>query len=161
MSSQCPTCGGEYGRLAMHWNRSECEYRSFDQRQQNLIQGLPMGDADLHGLSDPNPHLRVRMTNREFLDHLDRRFGILSKGVFHARSAEKQYQTAVTNKRDGMEGFDVVNKENYNALYGIRTCSHPELNEFRRWYQNGEKRFRTTCRSHHPRVVPGTFVMGG
>lgn len=81
------------------------------------------------------------MTNKPFLEDLGEEFGILSKGVFEARSAEQQYQIAVTNNREGREGFEVVNENNYSALYGLRTCLHPQLNSLRRWYDSGKKRF--------------------
>lgn len=48
--SDCPTCGTEYERLAMHWNRSTCQYQRFPDPQWERIKGLLMGDADLHGL---------------------------------------------------------------------------------------------------------------
>lgn len=143
MQKQCPTCGSEYKRLAMHWNRSECQYHSFSGRQWEQLQGLLMGDADLHGLSDTNSHFRVRMTNKPFIEYLDSQWGILSKGAYQARSASKQYATAVQNQKRGVEGFDTVNKDEYSALYGIRTCSHPALNDFKEWYSEGEKRFPT------------------
>ena len=141
MAQNCPECGAEYERLAMHWNRSECDYHPFSPQQQEMLQGLLMGDADLHGLGDTNPHFRIRMTNEEFLEYLDRRLGVLSKGVYLARTAQEQFETACQNRSEGRSGFSVVNKSEYNALYGLRTCSHPELNSLRQWYQNGEKRF--------------------
>jgi hypothetical protein len=125
----------------MHWNRSDCPYPQFSDFQWELLVGLLMGDADLHGLSDPNPHFRLRMTNEPFLNALADRFGVLSKGVYLARDAKTQYETAKQNKEAGYEKFQTVNRERYSDLFGLRTCSHPALNEFRRWYDEGEKRY--------------------
>jgi hypothetical protein len=81
------------------------------------------------------------MTSRDFLDYLDDELGTLSKGVYLARSAAEQVETARQNQRDGIDGFDVVNPGEYSDPYGLRSCSHPELNDFRRWYNGSEKRF--------------------
>lgn len=42
---------------------------------------------------------------------------------------------------NGVKGFQTVNKGNYNDLHGLRTCSHPQLNELREWYATGRKRY--------------------
>ncbi len=97
-----------------------------------------MGDGDIHGQSNKNPHFRVRMTNPEFLNYLDECLGILSTGVFLDRDAEYQYRQAADSDH---EKFTVSNREKYNDLYGLRTRSHPQLHEFRQWYKTGEKRF--------------------
>ena len=77
----------------MHWNRSTCDYVQFTDEQIEMITGLLMGDGDLHGRTDPNPHFRLRMTNREFLLELDSNWDVLSTGVFLDRSAEDQYES--------------------------------------------------------------------
>lgn len=141
MSDVCPHCGDEYQRLAMHWNRSSCRYPSFDDRQMELLAGILMGDGDLHDRGDTNPHFRVRTTKEQFLEALDSRLGVLSKGVFPARTADEQARTARQNQENGVEGFETVNETGYSDLYGLRTCSHPELDRFRRWYDDGTKRF--------------------
>jgi hypothetical protein len=137
----CPECGAEYQRLAMHWNRSDCPYPTVGERRREILRGVLMGDGDLHGRRDTNHHFRVRMTSRAFLDHLDDELGVLSKGVYLARSASEQVETARQNQRDGRDGFEVVNPGEYSDLYGLRSCSHPELNDLRRWYDGSEKRF--------------------
>lgn len=141
MTQECPSCGSEYTRLAMHWNRSECEYPSFSNSQWQLLKGLLMGDADIHGLSDTNSHFRLRMTKKRFLEHIDDRLGVLSKGVYLARTAKEQYETAVENQKNGVNGFETVNEEGYTALYGLRSCSHPMINKLGEWYSSGEKRY--------------------
>lgn len=125
----------------MHWNRSECDYPPFSAELWELLTGILLGDGDIHGKRDTNAHFRVRMTNRRFLEFVDRELGILSKGVFLARTAEAQVETAKKNRREGRKGFETVSEENYHELYGLRTCSHPALDEFRDWYRSGEKRY--------------------
>lgn len=82
MTDVCPSCGGEYQRLAMHWNRSNCEYAEFTTQQEHILTGILMGDGDLHGRDDTNPHLRVRMTNEAFLDFVDENWESYPKGCF-------------------------------------------------------------------------------
>lgn len=142
--SRCPTCGRNYERLAMHWNRSDCQYEQFSPVQWQMLQGLLMGDADIHGRSDTNPHFRVRMTNRPFLEYLDEQLGVLSKGLYLARDAEEQYRNAKSNQQQGISGFESVNRANYEDLWGLRTCSHPALREFEKWYDGSQKRFPKT-----------------
>lgn len=125
----------------MHWNRSNCGYPSFTDHQWELLVGTLLGDGDIHGRGDTNSHFRVRMTSRSFLEYLDDEFGVLSKGVYLARDAERQYKSAAKNRSSGRQGFVTVNRENYNDLFGFRSCSHPELDELRGWYETGEKRF--------------------
>ncbi|UPW00003.1 hypothetical protein M0R88_15990 [Halorussus gelatinilyticus] len=96
-----------------------------------------MGDGDVHGRSDRNPHFRVRMTNREFR-YLGDCLGVLSTGVFLDRTAEYQYEQAKNSSHDK---FDVANSEEYNDFYGLRTRSHPQIHDLKRWYGTGEKRF--------------------
>lgn len=125
----------------MHWTRSSCDRLSFSDAQIETLTGLLMGDADLHARSDPNPLFRIRMTNRPFLEYLDSQLGVLSRGVFLDRTAEEMAGQAKKNQKRGVTGFETVNESNYNALFGLRTVSHPDLHQFKSWYQSGEKRF--------------------
>lgn len=138
MPATCPSCNCEFKRLGSHWARSECERERFTEHQIEMLVGVLMGDGDIHGKADKNPHFRVRMTNREFLSHLDDSFGVLSTGVFLDRDAECQYRQAAESDH---RKFTVVNRGEYNDLYGLRTRSHPQLSELKRWYDTGEKRF--------------------
>lgn len=146
MSEICHCCGDEYERLTMHWNRSECERKSFTNSQIEILKGLLMGDGDLHRRKDPNPLFRVRMTNQEFLEYLDRTFEELSRGVFLARTATEMAKQARENQQQGLDGFETVNEDNYQELYGLRTVSHPDLKQFVSWYRSGKKRFPTDLR---------------
>jgi hypothetical protein len=141
MTDVCHDCGDEYERLSMHWTRSSCDHQRFTERQLDIITGLLLGDADLHNRTDPNPLLRVRMTNEPFLGYLSDEFGVLSTEVYLERSAEEQAAQAQENKANGMGSFSTVNRDKYNSLYGIRTMSHPDLHQFVSWYSTGEKRF--------------------
>lgn len=138
MTTACPSCSREFKRLGSHWARSECERPSFTERQTEILVGILMGDGDIHGRANKNPHFRVRMTNRKFLSYLHDCFGILSTGVFLDRDAEYQYNQAAESNH---EKFAVTNREEYSDLYGLRTRSHPELHDLKRWYSTGQKRF--------------------
>ncbi|WP_158057154.1 hypothetical protein [Halorussus halophilus] len=138
MADTCPSCRRNFKRLGTHWARSECERPSFSEHQIEILVGLLMGDGDIHGRSDPNPHFRIRMTNPAFLSYLDDCFGVLSTGVFLDRDADYQYRQAAESEH---EKFTVTNREEYNDLHGLRTRSHPQLHELKQWYRSGEKRF--------------------
>lgn len=126
----------------MHWNRSSsCDYPPLTDFQREMLTGVLMGDGDIHHRHETNPLFRVRMTSKPFIEHIDSFLGPLSKGMFLDRDAEGMSQQAVANQKEERDGVRVVNEENYNDLYGVRSCSHPEMREFAEWYSNGEKRF--------------------
>lgn len=160
MGEICHDCGGEYERLTMHWNRSPCDRLPFSENQLEMISGLLMGDGDLHHRDDPNPLFRVRMTNQQFLCHLNSEFGVLSRGVTLNRSAAEMYEQAVRNQQEGLDGFETVNKSNYNALYGLRTVSHPDLHRFKEWYGTDGKRF-PECLELTPTILRMWYVCDG
>lgn len=160
MTDYCHDCGGAYDRLTMHWQRSSCERLQFTSSQIEMMTGLLMGDGDVHRRDDPNPLFRIRMTNKEFLDHLDDELGVLSNGVFLDRSADQMADRALKNQSAEVPGFETVNEENYNDLYGLRTVSHPDLHRFSSWYTTGEKRFPSDL-SLTPEIARMWYVCDG
>jgi len=42
---QCPQCGEDYNQLSQHWNGNSCEWESFTKKQDEIIQGLLLGDS--------------------------------------------------------------------------------------------------------------------
>lgn len=138
---ECPECGNEYQRLGSHWHKGNCPRPKFNQNQMNLLTGLMLGDGWLRGRNAENSFLVANSTNKPFLDWLKNKLGVLTTNVSLQNTSEEQYQNALQNQKDGVKGFETVNKENYNDLYVLRTRSHPQLNSFRKWYKDGRITF--------------------
>lgn len=121
------------------------------------LTGLLMGDGDIHGRADANPHFRIRMTTRPYLAHLREYYGSLGTDVFLERTATYQARQA---RETGHERFQTVNEEEYSDLYGFRTRSHPELHRLADWYDGGVKRFPSDLELT-PIVARAWFVCDG
>jgi len=94
MEKVCNQCGNEYQLIGGHWSQSsDCSHPSFTQHQKEIIIGLLMGDGwiDRHG--NKNPYLKCEMVSENYLQHIDKNFGVFGNGVSMrmtaAESAEK------------------------------------------------------------------------
>jgi hypothetical protein len=107
----CPTCGKEFESLGTHFRYHDHRPEITD-KQHEIITGLLMGDGSLgyRNRGNSNSFLSVKMRNEEFIDHLIELFDPLSR-----------------NK--------VIDPLNGTDYYKFETRSHPELNEYREWYQ--------------------------
>jgi hypothetical protein len=131
----CPQCGEDFGQIALHWNGKKCNWPEFSDKQLEIMKGLLMGDADIK--SGTNGSIfRVRMTNRQFLEWVSTKLSSLSRGVFLSESSDSQKSSAL---RGGLNG--VSEKSNFKDLYGVRTVTHPQVDELNEWYKTGQKRY--------------------
>ena len=108
-----------------------------------------------------NPRLNVNMINREYLEHLDNIFGILSRGVSIKSTAE---QAAKYDKSNGWNKG--AKAENYHDKYRFTTSTHPDFKELRKWYDSGAKLWPedlelTPLVLKHWYVGDGTFTQQG
>lgn len=134
MSTECPKCEETFSYVGNHWRYNDSHRPTLSQHQREIITGLLMGDGSLDSRSG-NPILTVEMTNKQYLEQIDQKFGVLSTGVKHKCSAERAAERA----KDSPSGFKVSgNPDNYNAKYRLRTRSLPELSEWD-WYDSGSK----------------------
>jgi hypothetical protein len=132
MSATCPECDSEYKSLGNHWRYNPEHRPELSDYQKDVVTGLLMGDGSLDS-RDGNPILTVEMVNKEYLEELDRIFGVLSTGVKHKSSAEEEAKRALHS------GFEATgDPSNYSDKYRLRTRSLPDLKEFN-WYTTGEK----------------------
>lgn len=128
----CPECGNNYGQVPLHWKRSDCEFPEFTRDQMEIMRGLLLGDADIKKGTDGSI-FRLRMINEEFLHHLDSILGALSRGVRLHETGEEKFDKSV----GVLKGTS--SESEFNDLYGIRTVTHPQIDELRGWYSNGKK----------------------
>lgn len=99
------------------------------------MKGLLLGDADIKKGTNGSI-FRLRMTNKRFLEWVSTQLSPLSRGVFLSESADNQKESAL---RGGLEG--VSNDSKFNDLFGLRTVTHPQIDELSSWYSTGQKRY--------------------
>jgi hypothetical protein len=131
----CHSCGNDYAQIALHWNGKECDWPEFTDKQMELMRGLLLGDADIKEGTNGSI-FRLRMTNKRFLEWISSELSPLSRGVFLSENSRKQKESAL---RGGLDG--VSDSSNFNNLYGLRTVTHPQVDELLDWYSTGKKRY--------------------
>jgi hypothetical protein len=94
-----------------------------------------MGDATVEDRGSAG-RLTIEVTNKEFLDWVDRELGILSLGV-------KSYQSSAdqTERVDVVGNQKVKEHHNFNRTYELKSRSHPFFKELYSWYGEDGKRF--------------------
>jgi hypothetical protein len=133
MSETCPECGETFSYLGLHWDRGKCDIPKLGEERKELIKGILLGDGYL--MRQKKPRLRVQMTNKEFLEWLDAKFGVLASGgvTVHRTAGERA-------EKDRNSGFNpIATEEAYSDTYEWHTRSHDGLSEFAAWYESGKK----------------------
>lgn len=134
----CPSCGGEYDRLAQHWAVGACEYPSVPDGWIETLTGVLMGDGTIHWPdSARNARLEVTNISRPFLGWLDEMLDWFSTGVSLKRTSG---EIVAENARSSKERFSSVTYD-IRDQYVLSTRRHPVLNQFVSWYEEGDKRF--------------------
>lgn len=131
----CHECGEDFKSVGAHWAISSCDYPRITPRQEEILIGNLMGDGTINRGST-NPAFQVKMIKKEYLEYLHNVFGIMSRGVTKARTAE---ECALENKQRSFT--TAVHEEKYSDQYIWSTRTHPLFNGFSYWYRSGEKIF--------------------
>jgi hypothetical protein len=95
-----------------------------------------MGDGCINRgyKNSQNPRIQCEMISKDYLKYLDDIFGAIGCGVSLNCTAEESAEHCRES------GFSPnASAENYSDLYVWRSRSHPELQEFAKWYNTGEK----------------------
>lgn len=133
MSDTCAGCGKEFEALGQHLHQVDCPYPEISEHKIEVLTGLLMGDASLYRQANL-PFFQVRMINQDFLEYLDGKFGTLGRGVSFDRSAEE-------TEKQLSELSPNTDSSNCSDIHLWRTMAHPTFNQFRSWYDSGEKVF--------------------
>lgn len=131
---ECPTCKNKYAQIALHWNRSECNWPKFSQNQMEVMRGLLLGDADIKKGTNGSI-FRIRLTNCKFLKYLNELLHPLSRGVELQDSATERTERFA----GALEGTGPDSE--FSDLYCLRTITHGQIDELRSWYNDGKKVF--------------------
>jgi hypothetical protein len=99
------------------------------------MEGLLLGDADVKRGTNGSI-FRIRVTNERFLEWVSARLSPLSRGVFLSASAKTQKESAL---RAGLDGASEDSE--FSDLYGLRTVTHPQVDDLADWYSSGQKRY--------------------
>jgi hypothetical protein len=100
-----------------------------------LMRGLLLGDADIKEGTNGSI-FRLRMTNKRFLEWVSTKLSPLSRGVFLSESSSQQKESALSANLKGTS-----EESEFSDLYGLRTVTHPQINELADWYDTGHKRY--------------------
>jgi hypothetical protein len=130
---ECPECGDEYSKLALHWYNSPSHRPELTEKEKEITTGLLMGDGWIETVSE-NCYLKTEMISPNYLEYLDNIFGCLGCGVRLEKTAAK---SAEDSRNSGFRPN--AKEENYSDLHAWQTRCHPKFNEFREWYSSGEK----------------------
>lgn len=132
----CRKCGNEYSSIGQHWTKAkDCSHPKLTEEQIDVATGLILGDGTL-SRNYKNAIIQVKMVNEPYLKYLDQLFGIFSLGCNLYATADKQAE------RNRNSGFHLeASADNYQDVYRWMTRAHPQFNQFRSWYSNGEKVF--------------------
>lgn len=133
----CPECdySGSSRGLGLHFYHNDNHKPSFDDEQMEVLTGCLMGDGSVSECGE-SYHFRIASVNKQYLEHLNNKLGILGLGVKLDRSAEELAE------HDRDTGFNPrAKEENYNDLYLLETRVSDELSPLRRWYKSGQKTY--------------------
>jgi len=131
---KCKQCGNNYKNISLHWNKSSCNYPEISEKQKEIITGVLMGDGYINKAG--NPSICVTNTNRKYLEYLDSELTFLSSKISRKATAEESARHA---RKTGLS--ENASEENYSDLYVLNGRKHPELSNFEKWYESGEKKF--------------------
>jgi hypothetical protein len=100
---ECPVCNSEYSRIGTHWANGKCSV-SLSEKQLQVSQGLLLGDGTL-SQTGANPRLQVACVKKEYLEHLDDIFGVMSAGVYKHRTPEQLAENSNFEAEDFSETY--------------------------------------------------------
>jgi len=132
--TKCPFCSSDtdYDTIGNHWRQS-CSYPNLSDFEYEIIAGLLAGDATIKNKQIGNASIEIKMINKKFLLYIDNLLGLKSTGVSIKHTSDE-----VANNL--YETSPVSPDCNFNDQYVLVTRNLPDLNPFRDWFSNGEKR---------------------
>lgn len=140
----CPECGGEWKHVALHWFHNPDHRPELTDEQKEIATGILMGDAWLEYQGE-NPCLKIAVIEKDYIDYLNEKFGILSTGV-------RLKQTADEAAAQMDENFTTtVNEGNFHDVHSVAIRSHPWFHNLL-WYETGQKVYPETLE-----LTPTTF----
>lgn len=140
----CPNCGNRYKGVATHWAKSsKCDYPDITPRQREILDGLLLAGAGGFIREDKGaqPKFVMHLTNRDLLEWLANQFGVRSKPVREAATAEEtEQQLAGLREASGRGDGDFA--YNTDTLYRWETRTNPNFERIRADWQDhhGDRR---------------------
>lgn len=86
--SECPICEEEYERVSLHWSRGKCGYPDIPENTLEIIKGLLMSDGWIQR-DGGEPNFRIEMTNKAFLDWLDKKTILVIKRCQYKKNSRR------------------------------------------------------------------------
>lgn len=122
------------GQIHLTDKRMEELNNSIGDRKDDIFKGILMGDAWIDKEENKAAGLRIESVTKEFLEWLE---SVLGDVVSSLKKKNSAGELAEKNRSNGY----IVNEENYNDVYILRTRKIKYFNKLNSWYDSGEKRF--------------------
>ena len=125
----CPDCGNEYSGIVHHWRGSNCQEPKYSDKQIKIIEALLLGDGTIYKRDGCTALFQIGSSEKEFLNHLQEKFGVLAGRVTLSETAE---QIAERNSSDSVDCCQ--------DHYKLRLVANEQINTlYEKWYDGGEK----------------------
>lgn len=156
----CPNCGVSYSNISRHWlSNPDCDYPEYSETQHALVRGILLTHGSIE-TGAANPSLRVSSRREAVLEWLDAQFGVFSRGVHMAMTAEE-----VRESLESRDDWSVTGETSPMYEWGLRT--HPALQRYAsRWYESdtetGERERRVPPHvERHPSTLLAWYLFAG
>ena len=117
MGKKCRSCGEFFDEVAIHWAIGSCMEPELSSYQKELIEGMLLGSGWLSH-NDGKPHLRVKMSNKTFIEWLVKELGYICTGTVSVDDEEREIMGGRTNLKKS---------------YAIRTHTLESLRRYNNW----------------------------
>jgi hypothetical protein len=128
----CPTCGEQFKNTMQHIRQSDCPYPWPTPRQQEILEGMLLGDGSIGSSNGGKGYMNITQINRQFLVWLDNELGWVSSSISLQQTAKQS--------KDNLRDF-TGEKYNTSDVYQLTTVRHPYFTKLEEWYKTGEKVF--------------------
>jgi hypothetical protein len=153
---ECPGCGKLYSSMGRHWARYSEHAPELTNEERDMLIGIVMSDGNVHSPENQNSRIILKTTNKQYLEYVDNKLGVLSMGVSKRISAKEKA------RKDRDSGWNEgALEENYSDMYGIGTRRCSMFNGFREWYSSGKKRWPMDDLKLTPVMFKHLFVGDG
>ena len=133
--SKCPDCGNKFIQLQTHLRQSKCELAPLDRRQEQIIEGLVMGDAWIHKPQQGNCLLAIESAEEEFIEWV--------YNELQPYSQQKDIRSDAEGRRKRLENNPLIDYHpGIKNIYHYYTRRNEFFTELRdTWYGQGQKEF--------------------
>lgn len=125
---KCHDCGNWYGGVAQHWSMSDCDRPELTAHQEEIIQGMMLGDGAVVMGGAKYPYFKCSMTFKPFVEWLANELGYIMTGTLTETDGELfEVEGGITEDSDCLD------------QYSVQTHTLPVLQNYRDEYEWGDE----------------------